>query len=193
MDLTPQAHLELLQCISGRLPNDCSDSTVRFRRLVNDILFESGATVSGLIDSYVDTLHKWFHLIDVKQLREDTQSAPEKYKRPAVLVLLLVIMLITTQTCGHVHHLRHRKLYKALKVVVTTLQSQTEPDLCLIQAQTLISLYECGHGMTHQAHLTLSSAITLATLVATNTSSIDSPLHWQTALMMLDRRVICIP
>lgn len=173
--------------VLGYSSNDSSDFTVRFGRLIGDIFFESGITVPGLIDVYIDTIHNWLPLIDVKKLCIDAQPVLKELPRPEVLLLLLAILLLTEKPCCHRHHLRDRRLHKALKVVGSALQSQHEPGLCLVQAQALIALYECGHGMTRQAHLTLSSATTLAITIANDNDMGDDSLHWQTALMMLDR------
>ena len=186
-DLSSRGQKELLQLVLTNTTNEYPKRFVRLGQLVCDVLFESGLTISSLIDGYADTIHRWFPLLNLSQLRREAEGLPECCPKPAVSMLLLAIVLVSVQPCGHASHLRHSKLYRTVKALIMHLQVESEPSLEIVQVQTLISLYECGHGMTWQAHLTLSSAVTSATLITLNSKVSHASLHWQAALMALDR------
>ncbi|RFU24401.1 hypothetical protein B7463_g11943, partial [Scytalidium lignicola] len=161
---------------------------LRFTKLVHHILEESNVTISGVIDGFSGSVHRWFSVVNLKQLREDAQESWTA--DPSTPLLLLAMLLLgTLQDCHHEDHSRRRKLYTTLKKLMLALTSPSEaPEPHLVQVEALVALYECGQGMAHQAQLTLSSALAMVSLMESEESDI---LIWRKiSLIVLDRIIM---
>ncbi|KAF5025518.1 hypothetical protein F66182_2423 [Fusarium sp. NRRL 66182] len=70
------------------------------------------------------------------------------------------------------------------------LQPSMETDIDFVQSRALVALYECGQGMPGQAHLTLSAAVAMVSMMAFDAEELDASLHWRASLVILDRMIV---
>lgn len=178
-----------MQLISNWTTN-LSKSLDHFTQLTNDILRESGIELSGLIDRFSTSIHRWFLVIDIERLRKDIQTLQElpvvDAKTPLLLLTLLLFDLL--QRCELETSAGPKKLYSASKKLMVALVSLNEKtDARLVEVQALIALYECSQGMVYKAQLTLSSALTMVALSDSYTRETDIPLQTKVSLLILDR------
>lgn len=66
------------------------------------------------------------------------------------------------------------------------LEVQLLSHVPLVQIQGLVALYEYTHGMLNKAHLTVSSAVTMAPRIEVGLSQIQLDLEWRLCLMLID-------
>lgn len=188
-DLSARGEQEFVQLISNWTTN-FDNNLGYFTQLTNDILQESGLELSGLIDRFSTSIHRWFPVIDVERLREDAQTLRELPAVDATLPLLVLALLLfdLLQRCEFGTFAEPKKLYSASKGIMVALISLNEKtDARLVQVQALIALYECSQGMVYKAQLTLSSALTMVTLSDSYTRETDIPLQTKVSLLILDR------
>ena len=168
-------------------PADLTCGLPSFSQQALDILGEIGIKLSDLLDDFDCSIHHWFPIVDLDQLRIEAQAPQGCRTTQSTPLLWLAILLVTTRPCSHTTHLSCRRLHATLLSISAALQTLKTPDIGLVQAQALIALYECGQGMGSQAYLTLSSAVAMATLIVAGNETNDKSLHWKVALMILDR------
>ncbi|KAL6821517.1 hypothetical protein V8C40DRAFT_280817 [Trichoderma camerunense] len=191
-DLSARGEQEFVQLISNWKTN-FDNNLGYFTQLTNDILQESGLELSGLIDRFSTSIHRWFPVIDVERLREDAQTLRELPEVDATVPLLVLALLLfdLLQRCEFGTSAKPKKLYSASKRIMVALISLNEKtDARLVQVQALIALYECSQGMVYKAQLTLSSALTMVTLSDSYTRETDIPLQSKVSLLILDRLIM---
>ncbi|KAM6479534.1 hypothetical protein HDV62DRAFT_138550 [Trichoderma sp. SZMC 28011] len=191
-DISARGEQEFVQLISNWTTN-LSKSLDHFTQLTNDILRESGIELSGLIDRFSTSIHRWFLVIDIERLRKDIQTLQElpvvDAKTPLLLLTLLLFDLL--QRCELETSAGPKKLYSASKKLMVALVSLNEKtDARLVEVQALIALYECSQGMVYKAQLTLSSALTMVALSDSYTRETDIPLQTKVSLLILDRIIM---
>ncbi|KAH8811223.1 hypothetical protein F5884DRAFT_268040 [Xylogone sp. PMI_703] len=186
-DLSSYGEGELLKLIPD-CTIDVHTCLLRFTKLVHCILRESNTTISGVIDRFSVSVHRWYPVVNLTQLREDARE-PSTANPPTLLLLLAMLLFGTLRDRHYEDDSRRRRLYTTLKKLVQVLTSQSgAPDSSLIQVQALVALYECGQGMTHQAQLTLSSALAMVSMV--DFEEPDILISRKISLVTLDRIIM---
>lgn len=188
-DLSFRGEQEFVQLISNWTTTS-NKNLAYFTQLTNDILQESGIELSGLIDRFSTSIHRWFPVIDVERLREDARTLGELPAVDATIPLLLLALLLfdLLQRCELGTSARPKKLYSASKkLMVAVVSLNEETDARLVEIQALIALYECSQGMVYKAQLTLSSVLTMVALSDSYTRETDIPLQTKVSLLILDR------
>jgi len=151
------------------------------------MLVESQVTVSGLLDDFSTSIQSWFPVLNLDFLVKEVYDFPNTCKSPSLPLLLLAILLITTRPCDHTDCLPCKRLHTTILSLSACMQSQLKSDMYFIQTRIITALYECGHGMSRQAHLTLSSAVAMAALEDASRREQEESLHMRVACMILDR------
>ncbi|KAJ3535429.1 hypothetical protein NM208_g7137 [Fusarium decemcellulare] len=182
LDLSIQGQSELLQCIAECTTNQ-SRGAPRLWELAHQILAESGIIMPNLLDSFAETIHKWLPIVDLDRLRQETESASETWAGSSTPALILAIRLITLQPCSHRDHAGNTRFYNTMKLVTAAAQ----PDMVLVQAKAILALYECSHGLSQQAYLTLSSTVAMASFLGCSEQDPEAWLKYGIALITLDR------
>ncbi|KAK0760502.1 hypothetical protein N5P37_006696 [Trichoderma harzianum] len=188
-DLSSRGEQEFVQLISNWATN-FDKNLDYFTQLTNDILQESGIELSGLIDRFSTSIHRWFPVIDIERLRKNAQTLQELPAIDATTPLLVLTLLLfdLLQRCELGTSAGPKKLYSASKKLTVALISLNEKtDARLVEIQALIALYECSQGMVYKAQLTLSSALTMVALSDSYTPETDIPLQTRVSLLILDR------
>lgn len=81
----------------------------------------------------------------------------------------------------------HNDLYKAIKALFAVVSGTVTSHIHLVQTLGSVALYEFGVGCFEQAHITLTSAFTMANLVHDYSVDLEAQLTWKLCLMTLDR------
>lgn len=186
-ELTLGGRINLLQAA-----NVSSDSELGLAGCVSNVMRACYLGWSTLLDEYNRQIHPWLPILDDDQRLDGSFSASQRSSPSSALLRLAIILLIRKQ-CGHPAHLRNSTLYQTVKQVLAILPSAEDPCAEFLQIHLLLALYECGHGMTEAAYLTLSSCVPLANLLSERrgasslfTSQIDSA-RYRTMILILDR------
>lgn len=169
---------------------DCQGGASKFVCLVNDVFQAGGIVLSLLIDEYEETIHRWLPILDPHQLQE-LKRRQVSWASQSTALLWLSLLLVTTLPCGHREHIRRKRLYIALRSLIMILEVENGQESIHLLIRMLIALYECGHGMNQQAHLTISAAGPLADAI----SSCDDPessLRWKVLFLTLDRSAVAM-
>lgn len=166
---------------------------------VQIILVERRRTIEQLLG---DDIFKWFPIVESRRLDSD-QSQSDQSDSYALLfdydgpdigmpLLHLAILLITTPPPREVKGrppilpATTSILYRTLKAMCATMSSAVAPSTVLAQTLGIIALYEFGHGMFEQAHLTIASAFALTSILPFHRDT-ETTLSWQLCLATLDR------
>ncbi|KAM5358293.1 hypothetical protein ACJZ2D_015422 [Fusarium nematophilum] len=185
-DLSRHGQNELISCVLDSTSEHGDAAVDGLGVMLRRVLSEVNLTASDLRDEYSRFVQNWFPILSPEQL---LNYARNPWMTPSSSLLWLAIVLVTTGPCGHVEHLRRKRLYITAKTVSTAIEAQKAPGVIHIQVHALIALYECGQGMVQQAHLTLSSAITRANLIDVE-KQVGASLHWRVSLIILDRMIV---
>jgi hypothetical protein len=161
-------------------------------------------SLESLLQKYAVEIHPWFPILEMERMGREARCSVGPLTDPSMALLWLAMLLIIQPPCGHKQHVRSGGLYTAVRFLSAALESQGTADMAMLQTRALLALYECGHGMTQQAHITLSSAIAIANLldvrhrdpspVTRFTDRQNDPvlgfdggdLRWRVALLTLD-------
>ncbi|KAL7933944.1 hypothetical protein V8C35DRAFT_302833 [Trichoderma chlorosporum] len=191
-DLSARGENEFLQLLAN-CAGDTATNLHRFAQLTSDVLKESRIEVSGLIDRFSSSIHRWFPVVDLGQLRKDAQAlqGPRVEDAKTPLLLLVLLLFESLQSSNLEVSLRSEKLYATSKKLMLALVSSSEKTSArLVEVLALIGLYECSQGMVCQAHLTLSSVFTMVTLSESYAHETEIPLQTKVSLLMLDRVIM---
>ncbi|KAL6691387.1 hypothetical protein J3F84DRAFT_387003 [Trichoderma pleuroticola] len=188
-DLSSRGEHEFLQLIPHWTTN-FNAGLDHFTQLTNDILQDSGIELSGLIDRFSTSIHRWFPVVDVERLREDARTLRHLPAVDATIPLLLLTLLLfdLLQTGELGACVGPKKLYRASKKLMVALSEKTNARL--VEVQALIALYECSQGMIYQAQLTLSSVLTMVALSDSYARETDIPFQTKVSLLILDRIIM---
>ncbi|KAF4429392.1 hypothetical protein FACUT_9135 [Fusarium acutatum] len=156
-DLTEHGQAELIQATVKYKPDDL-EAKARLEDRVGEVLHNRGCNCP----------HR-SHLAD--------SSWP---------ILHLAVLLVATPPCDHKVCWQTKRLYMTVKSIFALMQLQLPKHAELVQVQGLIALYECGHGMLEHSHVTLNSAITMASLLDFDLSNMLISLEWRMTLMLID-------
>jgi hypothetical protein len=166
---------------------------------VQIILGERRRTIEQLLE---DDIFKWFPVVESGRLDND-QSQRDRldsydflfdYDGPDVgmPLLHLAILLITTpppmgaKGGPPILPATTSILYRTLNAMYATMSSAIAPSTLLAQTLGIIALYEFGQGMFEQAHLTITSAFALTSMLPFNLDT-QTTLSWQLCLATLDK------
>lgn len=156
---------------------------------VQIILAERGRSVEQLLE---DDIFKWFPIAESGRLESyDLVFSSDKLD-VGMPLLHLAILLITTpppmDAKGRLPFLPGitSKLYRTLKAMHAIMSSGIAPSACMAQTLGIIALYEFGQGMFEQAHLTVTSAFAVISMLPFH-SDPELTLSWQLCLATLDR------
>ncbi|CAH0045656.1 unnamed protein product [Clonostachys solani] len=124
-----------------------------------ELFLSNGSGVSEVVKRYYTEVHPWFPII-----REDMQhflslTIPTNLGNHGHL--LLSMYLASNPLCEHVNHVAHNPLYLTTKQMFLLMQTSRIGPTRLLQSGLLITVYEFGHGLTENAHHTLSSCLAL--------------------------------
>jgi hypothetical protein len=198
LDLTAWGQAELMASVwdvsNQSAGGEPSDST--FAQKVDLVLSEYQVTGHLLIDQYHSSIHDWFPVLDANRFRTHLSNRHEvATTSPYVELICLLLVLVTGKPTRRKSTTQTSRLYITVRALLATLQAQTRPSLLMLQAGAILALYECGQGMMHQAHLTLSGAVAIAGLVDLQAGSEMEPefLHCKLGVLTLDRYVRLCP
>ncbi|KAF4340674.1 tryptophan synthase beta subunit [Fusarium beomiforme] len=182
-DLTEHGQSELMQAIlAHRHPfNERIREEARLSERVEDMFFEQEYTMEDLLE---DSIFDDFPLLKYSPKIE--YSPGSTHEDPASPLLNIAVLLIgTTRDCDHIQPCK-KKLYLVLKAMAAVLETQLPNHVRLAQTQGLIALYEFGQGMFEQAHLSIHSAVTMASRIEVDLAEIPLSLEWRLCLMLID-------
>ncbi|EEU34053.1 uncharacterized protein NECHADRAFT_85522 [Fusarium vanettenii 77-13-4] len=192
-DLSAFGQSELMKLAMNGPADQHSNTENRPSNKLGNILSEVNLTPHILIEDYTRSIHNWFPIVNIGQLRPRIYNPSTPSTDTSTTCLCLAILLVATPTRGHMEHFRQKRLYTTLQCLCTALESQNEIGIPLAQAKSLIVLYECGHGLARQAYLTLSSTVAMMSLLGGNAESTEEQMHLEVCLMILDRLPLIRP
>lgn len=175
-----------------RASSTLDDSGLGFVDLVAMVIGACHFEPYSLLAEYDRQTHTWLPVLDDDQRLGKTLS-PSRWATRSSALLRLAMMLLVRKQCGHAVHLRSSPLYQTIKQLLATLPTVEKPCIEHLQTSLLLALYECGHGMTEAAYLTLSSSAAFVNLISEQQagrcpliSPIDQEKYW-TIVLILDR------
>lgn len=188
-DLTEHGQNELMQAMFAYRypvypmhPDQLSEGGRRLKQAVDIILRERGCTLETLLE---DDVFKSFPLVQYDSLG----SYEHEDRGHSMPGLILAILLITTLPCNHITCSKTKRLYMTILALLPILQSQlSRHHTGVIRIQGLVAVYEYGHGLYDQAHLSLHSAICMASRIELDSIKIrqELALELRLSLMLLD-------
>jgi hypothetical protein len=126
---------------------------------VCEILESNGHSLYNVSNLYFTTVHKWFPII----------ARDRFYKRLGQLktnpnaefaTVVLSVYLITRTPCRHQDGSSMQSpLYLTAKRLLSLLQWNGKRNLEILQSSLLIAVYECAHGSSETAYLTIGACI----------------------------------
>jgi hypothetical protein len=166
LDLSPHGRDELLQVITActtRKPG----STIDLTQLVFGILEQANTTISAIMEHHASAIHHWCPLFSQDILQSGRDGAFDATLPDSLLlhVLILCVLLLTRRACQHPEHVTTGVFYTTMKQTLALVRAAGEVSLDLFRAEMMLAIYEHAHGMTKQAHVTLSSCVALLTLI----------------------------
>ncbi|RSM08728.1 hypothetical protein CEP52_004473 [Fusarium oligoseptatum] len=188
-DLSPFGQRELMKLAINDPVDQHSSIGSRLLERLGNILSEVNVTLSSLVEDYTRSIHNWFPIVNLDQFRPHINNPSTTNTETSTTLLYLVMLLVITPPCGHIEHLRQKRLYMTLQCLCAALQSQNDIGIPLVQAKSLIALYECGHGMTRQAYLTLSSTVAMMSLLEADSRGPKDEMGLKVCLIILDRLI----
>ena len=163
------------------------------------MLTDNGGSLPTLFSEYFRTIDAWLPGV---VSRTDTYRRVEREPSSELALLLLSMFLVVQLPNNKVSSETSMRttLYFAAKSLLSTLTGAGSSSLDVIRAGILISLYEVGHGIDGQAHLTLALCSTLGTkLVSSQQGNNVWEMHdahnhriWW-SIIMLDRYTLSSP
>ena len=139
-------------------------------------------TVRITIDTYFETVHKWFPIINEARYKQGLHAIPFAHNSDDLL-LLLSMHLITQRPDSKPS--MNDWLYRAVKQLCHAIIAQSpEPArLKVLQSNVLLATYEYGHDMIDAASLTNGICVSMAYTLGLNTLGIlkqgDEETHWE--------------
>ncbi|KAJ4229106.1 hypothetical protein NW759_003830 [Fusarium solani] len=157
---------------------------------LSNILSEVNLTLPSLVEDYTRSIHNWFPIVNLDHFRPHINNPSTPGTETSTTLLCLAMLLVITPQCGHIEHLSQKRLYMTLQYLCAALQSRNDIGVPLVEAKSLMTLYECGHGMTSQAYLTLSSTVAMISLLGADAEGSEGHIHLEVCLMILDRLIV---
>lgn len=149
------------ESVIGALNNGlCIESSVSY------ILRRCRRSKVELLEEYATNIRRWFPILDIQDLQDQLQPQPNATTTPASNMIWLALLLVATKP-QHQKAFNLEELHPHFKNASAALQHRVGPDMDLVRVQALIGLYECGRGQAQRAHLTLSSAVSMASSLGT--------------------------
>lgn len=184
-DLTEDGQSELMQAMLGHLHplSDWTSPSCQLGKLVEEIRVDRRG--SPWEPFFEHPMFDYFPLLDYCPKTKYTRDPP--VHDPTDPLLKLTALLIKAPPCAHMPCAQTKKLYVVVKSMFAFLDTQLLNHVPLVQIQGLIALYEYTHGMLDKAHLTISSAVSMASRIQIDISEIPLELEWRFCLMIIDR------
>ena len=164
------------------------------KAFVQTLISDYGRTVDELLQ---DDIFKWFPIVEPCYMDEhvSTDHCIRDEDPNRFLPLLHMGMLLVTSTpaialvpkFGEVT-VSHTNLYKAIRALLAVVSGNVTSHIHLVRTLGLVALYEFGVGCFEQAHITLTSASTMANLALDYLVDREAQLTWVLCLMTLDRQ-----
>lgn len=188
-DLTGRGRSELLRAISDNT-GQVNGSQVSLAITMSRILDAVGLTFDALLQEYAVCMHRWLPLMNEAQLGLGSSAVETSRPRPLVL---LSMFLVTRPPDNPTRTMNSTVLYMTIKQMHAMLQAAGRVDADTIRALMIVVIYECAHGLTRQAYVTLSSCVAMVQLFEATEDIIPrrmkdgrlDPLH--IAILVLDR------
>ncbi|KAF2265263.1 hypothetical protein CC78DRAFT_567807 [Lojkania enalia] len=146
----------------------------RLSELACKVLDSAEVTIANLMDDYTASIHPWIPILDQPPEREEKSIAQASRRDQisfplSILAALLLFSILSTASKLHLEY---------------------------IQIGLLIAVYECGHGLAKQAHLTVSSCAAVMDLIDMETKRQNNRsivpgeiLRHRTSIIILDRMI----
>lgn len=156
------------------LPITSASVHTEITKEVLGILTSHGESIPSIVSTYFRTVGVWFPILSPDHLQRrivSIQSDPSSDLAALVLVMYIIIHLppledeeISMQT----------PLYFAAKSLLTGLLSAGAPSIEGVQAWTLMSLYEHGHGMVDVGQVSIVISSKMAKRLISNLKSTEN-------------------
>lgn len=184
-DLTEDGQSEVMQAMLGHLhPFDGWTSlNCRLGKVVEEICVDRAESPYKPMFEHV--IFDFFPLIRYYPKTKYTRDPP--VDDPTEPLLTLTALLIEAPPCSHMPCAQTKRHYMVVKAMFAFLDAQLLNHVPLVQVHGLIALYEYTHGMLDKAHLTISSAVSMASRIQIDISEIPLELEWRFCLMIIDR------
>ncbi|KAF5688077.1 hypothetical protein FCIRC_2051 [Fusarium circinatum] len=179
-DLTKHGQSQLMKAMLA-YDTDDSIATARLVDCVGTVFRDLGCTLMELLE---DPVFEAFFLVE--HLRTTGCLHRSQFDKFSWPILHLAVLLVASPPCDHKACSQTKRLYVTVKALSALMQLRLPNHAELVQTHGLIALYECGHEMLEHAHVTLSSAFTMAARLDVDLSNILASLEWRLSLMFLD-------
>ncbi|KAF5580406.1 hypothetical protein FPANT_9362 [Fusarium pseudoanthophilum] len=183
-DLTEDGQSEVMQAMLGHIhPFDgWTALQCQLGSLVKEICLDRGDSPHHHL--YEEPIFDYFPLLEYGPKTKYIRDSP--VDDPTEPLLRLTALLITSPPCKHMPCAQTKRHYMAVKAMFAFMDAQLLNHVPLVQIQGLIALYEYINGMLDKAHLTISSAVSMASRIEINISQIPLDLEWRFCLMIID-------
>ena len=120
-----------------------------------------------IFDRYISTVHTWFPFLSPKRLSRELQTPGDAGAGVSNMLLLLCMKLVTQPCALHpgATYDEVEALYGSAKQHCTAAEISGSVSLRLIQALSLLAVYELGHAIYPCAYLTIGRAARLCGLI----------------------------
>lgn len=144
-----------------------------------DILQNKACVLEDLA-SYFTTVHSWMPIVSKRRL-EQTVLQNLLWDQPADLLLLLlcVKLIISRPVLGNMPACM--RTYQVSVDFLASLATTGPITLRLVQAATLVALYEVAHAIYPSAYLTVGQSVRLAYSAGLHTKSSSTPMLGQSS------------
>ncbi|PSN74308.1 hypothetical protein BS50DRAFT_670727 [Corynespora cassiicola Philippines] len=193
-DLTANGRDMLLKTIASCMDQD-PGAPIRLSELVYDILDLADVTIPDMIVQYIPTVHQWCPFVSGDLLHAFIHDSPRIVRRDGLPSPLIVlgIFLVTQPSSVQPGNTRVNKLYSTIKQVIAILHTADNIELEVIQAHLLLAVFEFGHGLLKQAHVSLASCVAMFNLfeLRLHEHQLDSSelLSLKSCIVFLDRMI----
>ena len=129
---------------------------------VSGIAASDGESIPKIATYYFNSVGPWLHVISRKKLYQDLTIISSVPRADIALLILSMHLVCKEPFCEKESMEIRSAIYFKTKELFWLLQSADILTKELIQAGLLITVYEYGHGICHQAFLTVGACMRLA-------------------------------
>ncbi|KAI8630101.1 hypothetical protein F5Y19DRAFT_428622 [Xylariaceae sp. FL1651] len=125
-------------------------------------LLENESALQNAVNGYFNSTHQYFPIVSKLRLYQKLDQSPWK-SQPVDVVLLIIIMQLFTN--AEDAHRTTQDLYCTIKQLVANLEARGLLTCRFLQAYTLLTLYELGHGIYPAAYLSVGHCARLGQVI----------------------------
>jgi hypothetical protein len=151
--------------LSARASSSNASIHAEITRIALDIIALDGISVPVVVSTYCRTIGAWLPIISRKDLNERSRAISSDPSFEFATLMLAIYLVIQAPRFDGSETDMLTKLYFETKTLIISALSSGPHSLELLQANTLLTVYEYGHGMRNASLISMATCSRMGRLL----------------------------